>query len=158
MNDILLTTCLSLMVSDGDIDAREVELLKVRFADRGTDVEQSLQRFMKHVQQDPGGFVRSYFRQLRELELGGEEALLLADFALQMIMADEVVEYREVKFFKCIRAYLKVSDEELLERFGEAIPDFEDFLARDLVDLFAMEMLFTTSISTLTVFDEKLLS
>ena len=57
------------------------------------------------------------------------EELILIDFAIQTIKADEQIEYSEIKFFKNIRHRLKVSDENILAVF----PDIEQFLEEDIV-------------------------
>ncbi len=44
-------------------------------------------------------------------------------------MADDQIEYSEIKFFKVIRHNLKISDEKILEVY----PDIEQFLEEDII-------------------------
>jgi len=53
----------------------------------------------------------------------------LIEVAIDTIKADEKVEYSEIKFFKVIRAKLKISDDPILENH----PDFEDYLEDDII-------------------------
>ena len=54
--------------------------------------------------------------------------MILIDFAIQTIKADEQIEYSEIKFFKNIRHRLKISDENILAE----LPDIEQFLEEDI--------------------------
>lgn len=58
-----------------------------------------------------------------------QEELILIDFAIQTIKADEVIEYSEIKFFKNIRHRLQISDENILAVY----PDIEQFLEVDII-------------------------
>ena len=65
--------------------------------------------------------------------------LTLAGLALEMIAADDIIQFSEVKFFKKIRKHLqKVTDDDILEKFPEDFPveppngaPKEDFFAPD---------------------------
>lgn len=61
-------------------------------------------------------------------DLTVEEELKLVGLAIQMIEADNNIEYSEVKFFKKIRSRLSVSDEQILEHY----PGKENFLLPDI--------------------------
>jgi hypothetical protein len=74
-------------------------------------------------------FIQYYFDLLKQAQLNEEEKLTLIDFAIQIIKADEQIEYSEIKFFKNIRHRLKVSDEKILARF----PDLELYLEDDII-------------------------
>lgn len=54
--------------------------------------------------------------------------MLIIDFALKTIEADNCIEYSEVKFFKKIRDRLSINDEDILQCY----PDKEDFLLADV--------------------------
>lgn len=54
---------------------------------------------------------------LSDIDLTVEEELRLVGLAIQMIEADNNIEYSEVKFFKKIRSRLSVSDEQILEQY-----------------------------------------
>ena len=65
---------------------------------------------------------------MNSANLSETEELILIDFALRTINADEILEYSEIKFFKNIRHRLKVSDNRILI----AHPDIADFLEEDI--------------------------
>jgi uncharacterized tellurite resistance protein B-like protein len=130
---LLLTTVFCCMASDGNIDKREIELIKTMCEKLPLFKEFNFQEEISILvnQINTGGkeFISYYFDLLRETTLTEKEELTLIDFAIQTIKADEIIEYSEIKFFKNIRHRLKVSDENILAAF----PDIEQFIEADIV-------------------------
>lgn len=130
---ILLKTAFCCMASDGDIDTREIELLKSIFANnplhKDIKFDDKMNSFIKIYNEKGKSFFTFYFDLLRDSSFTEEEELAIIDIALKTIYADEVVEYSEIKFFRVIRRNLKISDEKILLSF----PDIEQFLVEDIV-------------------------
>lgn len=131
-NSLLFQTAFCCMASDGHIDSREINTIKSLceasplFKD--FDLLGEFNRLVDAINTRGKDFISSYLDSLDHCSLTEEEELNLIDFAIQVIRADEKVEYTETKFFKNIRHRLKVSDERVLEKF----PDFEQFLEKDI--------------------------
>jgi uncharacterized tellurite resistance protein B-like protein len=121
------------MASDGHIDKREVQLIKSlceksKLFD-GLNINEEFNKLVTDINAHGQVFITNYFTQLKACSLSEDEQLILLDFALQTIRADEQIEYSEIKFFKIVRHYLNVSDEAILNHF----PGVEQFLEEDIV-------------------------
>lgn len=129
---LLLKTAFCCMASDGNIDKREVELIKKMCEqsplfndfDFGTEINILLAK----INERGSEFITYYFDLLNETDLSEQEELSIIDFAIKTINADEVVEYSEVKFFKAIRKCLSISDDNVLAIY----PDLEIYLEEDI--------------------------
>ncbi len=132
-NKLLLKTAFSCMACDGDIDKREVELIKRLHKDHRTfgeiDINSELDAMLQAINKDSQQFIKGYFKKLKSIELSEANELKLVEVAIKTIKADDKVEYSEVKFFKVIRATLKIDNETILEKH----PDFEDYLEQDII-------------------------
>lgn len=130
---LLLKTAFCCMASDGHIDQREVTLIQTMCAEsplfKDFDFQGEMNALVEQINARGTEFITNYFGLLGNSTLTEEEELLLIDFAIKTIYADNVVEYAEIKFFKVIRHNLKVKDEVILAKF----PDIEDFLQADIV-------------------------
>jgi len=130
---LLLKTAFCCMASDGNIDKREIALIKTMceksplFAN--FNFEEEINTLVNKINTRGKEFISYYFDLLGKSSLTEKEELTLIDFAIQTIKADEQIEYSEIKFFKNIRHRLKVSDENILAVF----PDIEQFLEEDIV-------------------------
>jgi uncharacterized tellurite resistance protein B-like protein len=130
---LLLKTAFCCMASDGNIDQREIALIKTMceisplFKD--FNFQEEINTLVNKLNTRGKEFISYYFDLLRSSTLTEKEELTLIDFAIQTIKADEQIEYSEIKFFKNIRHRLKVSDEAILAVF----PDIEQFLEADIV-------------------------
>jgi uncharacterized tellurite resistance protein B-like protein len=120
------------MASDGNIDKREVELIKSMceksplFKELNFDEEINL--LVKKLNDRGKEFISYYFNLLQNASLTEEEELTLIDFAFNTIKADEQIEYSEIKFFKVIRKSLGISDHKILEKY----PELEEYLEEDI--------------------------
>ncbi|MBO0355870.1 hypothetical protein J0656_17760 [Muricauda ruestringensis] len=132
-NKLLLRTAFSCMACDGDIDKREVKLIKQLQKERKTfgeiDINAELDTLLLAINKDGHQFLKGYFNELTATELSEENELKLIEVAIDTIKADEKVEYSEIKFFKVIRSKLKIDNEPILEKR----PDFEDYLEQDII-------------------------
>lgn len=132
-NKLLLKTAFSCMACDGDIDKREVVLIKTMHQQNKIfgeiDINQELDNLLLEINRDGHKFLRSYFNDLSTTELSEQEELKLIEVAIGTIKADDKIEYSEVKFFKVIRSKLKIKNEPILALH----PDFEEYLEQDII-------------------------
>ncbi len=121
------------MASDGKIDKREISLIKTLFEEssyfKDFNFQEELNQLITKINTRGKEFISYYFELLNETELTEDEELILIDYALRTINADDRVEYAEIKFFKNIRHRLKVSDDKILAQH----PDIEMYLEEDIV-------------------------
>lgn len=132
-NKLLLKTAFSCMACDGDIDKREIKLIKRLHKEKKTfgdlDVNTEMENLLIAINKDGHQFMRDYFDELTTSELTEADELNLIEVAIDTIKADEKVEYSEIKFFKVIRSKLKIDNEPILKKH----PDFEDYLEQDII-------------------------
>lgn len=130
---LLLKTAFCCMIADGNIDDREITLIKSMcenfslFANLNFQEEINLQ--VEKINNEGKTFIIDYFDLLKKAQLNEQDELTLIDFAMQTINADKQIEYSEIKFFKNIRYRLNVSNEKILARF----PDIEEYLEDDII-------------------------
>jgi len=96
------------------------------------DFQTEINSLVEKINKEGKIFILSYFELLTNSSLSEEEELVLIDFAIQTILADEIIEYSEIKFFKNIRLRLKISNDKILERFSN-VPDIEQFFEQDII-------------------------
>jgi uncharacterized tellurite resistance protein B-like protein len=129
---LLLKTAFCCLACDGNIDSREVDLLKSVFSTNplysDSNFEEKLNAFIQKYNEKGKEFFGFYFDLLNQYDLSEQEELMIIDIAIKTIKADEEIQYAEVKFFKSIRSKLKVSDEVILN----AYPDIDNFLEDDI--------------------------
>lgn len=131
---LLIKTAFCCMAADGDIDKKEITVIKNLCADsplfQNFDFNTEINALLEKINNDGKGFINYYFNILNESKLSDSEELEILKFAIQTIHADEKVEYSEIKFFKAITRCLEVSDEVIIENF----PEMEMFLGDDIED------------------------
>lgn len=120
------------MACDGDIAADEIVQLK-DFAEKddswkGFDIQTAVNKGIVEINERGAAYLSDYLKEVADADLDDDGSIKLIDVAIRMIEADKKVEYSEVKFFKKIRAVLKVSDEKLFQTF----PDKEDYFLPDI--------------------------
>ena len=129
---LLLKTAFCCMASDGNIDKREVELIKKMCQQsplfKNFDFVKEINVLLVKINERGTEFIQYYFDLLNHSDLTENEELIIINFAINTINADEVVEYSEVKFFKAIRKCLNITDEKILAEY----PDLEIFLEEDI--------------------------
>jgi len=130
---LLLKTAFSCMACDGDIDKREVKLIKQLHKERKTfgqiDINSEMDNLLLAINRDGHQFLKDYFNELTDSVLSEANELKLIEVAIATIKADDKVEYSEIKFFKVIRSKLKIANEPILDKH----PDFEDYLEQDII-------------------------
>jgi uncharacterized tellurite resistance protein B-like protein len=130
---ILLRTAFVCMTSDGEIDDREVEIIrglsKSHHAFKLMEIEKEINQLLEAINQDWRSFIATFFDDLKNHSFSEEENKAILEVAIKTIYADEQVEYSEIKLFKNIRHRLKISDEKIIEAF----PQVEQFLEDDIV-------------------------
>jgi uncharacterized tellurite resistance protein B-like protein len=130
---LLLKTAFSCMACDGDIDKREIKLIKRLHKENKTfgeiDVNAEMDNLLIAINNDGHQFMKDYFDELTTSNLSEANELNLIEVAIDTIKADEKVEYSEIKFFKVIRSKLKIDNNQILEKH----PDFEDYLEQDII-------------------------
>jgi uncharacterized tellurite resistance protein B-like protein len=133
LGKILLRTAFVCMTSDGDIDDREVDIIRQLSVNhpefRLTDVGHEINQLLETINQDWKSFISVFFDDLANQSFSESENMAILEMAIKIIYADELVEYSEIKLFKNIRHRLKISDEKIIEVF----PQVEQFLEDDIV-------------------------
>lgn len=139
--ELLLKTVFCTMACDGDIAEQEIQCVKkyvekLKISD-SLNVEETLKTYVSEINALKQGFIDKYFKEIIEQSLSIEQELEIAKASVDIILADEVIEYSEIKFFKKLRSKLNVSDEEICRVLPEDsdnpnIPTKEDFLAPDV--------------------------
>ena len=121
------------MACDGDIDKREIKLIKRLHKEKKTfgeiDINSEMDNLLLAINRDGHQFLKDYFNELTTSELTEANELKLIEVSIDTIKADEKVEYSEIKFFKVIRSKLKIGNELILDKH----PDFEDYLEQDII-------------------------
>lgn len=129
---LLLKTAFCCMASDGNIDKKEVELIKKMCEQsalfKDFDFSKEINILFAKINERGTEFIQYYFDLLNNSNLSEKEELIIIDFAINTINADEVVEYSEVKFFKAIRKCLNITDDSILDVY----PDLEIYLEEDI--------------------------
>lgn len=132
-DQLLLKTAFSCMACDGDIDKREVKLIKRLHKEKKTfgeiDINLEMENLLIAINRDGQQFLKDYFNQLTTAVLSEANELKLIEVSIDTIKADDKVEYSEIKFFKVIRSKLKIGNEPILDKH----PDFEDYLEQDII-------------------------
>lgn len=131
---LLLNTAFCCMASDGNIDIREIKLIK-SLCEKSKllqmdNFEEEINSLVGQINTRGKEFITHYFQLLDSSNLTENDELTLIDFAIQTIKADDQIEYSEIKFFKNIRNRLKVSNARIMNEF----PNIDMFLEDDLVN------------------------
>ena len=143
-NELFLKTMFCCMTCDGDIAEEEKRLLKEKVEEhpeyfKEMPVDDYLHKWIDSINAEGFVFLNGYLSEIDSCNLSKEDELTLAGLALEMIAADDIIQFSEVKFFKKIRKHLqKVTDDDILEKFPEDFPGEppngapkEDFFAPD---------------------------
>ncbi len=146
-SDLLLLTAFSVMACDGDIDPKEVTLIsdleKKESLFNIENLEARLNQLVEEINKDGHGFLRNYFKKLKQAELTHDQESKLVDVTIKMIEADEIVQYTELRFFKIIHSYLKISGDEIMKEFAH-VSDIEDYVVQDIISEKYIEKLTTS--------------
>jgi uncharacterized tellurite resistance protein B-like protein len=136
---LLLKTAFCCMAADGNIDDREISLIKSMCEESplftNFNFQEEINLLVGKINSGGKSFIQYYFDLLKQSQLNEEEELTLIDFAIQTINADGQIEYSEIKFFKNIRQRLSISDEQILAHFS----DMEQYLEQDVINSTSLE-------------------
>lgn len=131
---LFLKTILCCSACDGEIAPEEISTLKSIIRNMNIfetiDVESELNKLIESLNKKGAEFLMEYVDSISELTLTEDEQLLIVKLAIDIIEADNEIQYSEVKFFKRIRRNLTISDEQILAKF----PDKEDYLLPDIIE------------------------
>ena len=154
--ELYLKTVFCCMACDGDIAKEEIELLlnyankEVKF--EGLDIKSIIDSYVEGIRNEGEIFLHQYLKELSDASLSKEEEMEVVKLAIETIEADKKIEYSEVSFFKQIRSFLRLTDQEILDKF----PGREDFLLPDIKTENAFEK-FDISFKNIT-FDPNILN
>lgn len=131
-SEIYLLTAFFCSACDGDIAPREIALVK-NWTEKSNlfgdiDVEAKLNEYVETINKYGNRFIKEFLLLLEESELSIEEQKEIIKIAIEMIEADGLIQYSEVKFFKRLRSCLNITDEEIFA----ILPDKEDYLLPDI--------------------------
>jgi hypothetical protein len=139
------------MACDGEIAKEELVQLKA-FSEQehlfgSINIDEEYNKCLVLLKQLGNDFVKSYLQLIGDVEFAEEEKLKLLEVAAKTILADNKVEYSEIKFFKKIFYKLNI-DENIVLSSLRMIEDF--WLERDLSDCFTDENYFANIDFSLT--------
>lgn len=131
-SEIYLLTAFVCSACDGDIAPKELALVK-EWSEKSDlfgdiDVEAKLNEYVDSINKYGNRFISEFLLMLEQRNLSIEVQKEVVRIAIEMIEADGLILYSEVKFFKRLRSYLSISDEEILA----SMPDKEDYLLPDI--------------------------
>ena len=147
--ELYLKTVFCCMACDGSIAEEEIKALG-RFVKntpyfKTIDTQDVINRYVREINNQGITFLMSFLKELSEAQLEEKDELVIIKLAIEMIKADNHIEYSEVSFFKKIRSRLNVSDETIL-----SCMEVEDlFLNQDIIDDDDVE--FTSSFSEFSI-------
>lgn len=132
ISEIYLLTAFVCSACDGDIAPKEVALVK-DWSEKSSlfgdiDVGAKLNEYVDSINKYGNRFIEEFLMLLSAKEFSLEEQLEIIRIAIEMIEADGLILYSEVKFFKKLRSCLNVSDEAILN----VMPEKEDYLLPDI--------------------------
>lgn len=131
--ELFLKTLFCCSACDGDIAPSEIALIKNIITGKqifaGLNVEALLNEYVKRINEKGKLFLKEFLNELSVANMSDNDQITLIDLAIQMIEADNVIQYSEVQFFKKVRWNLSISDEAILAK----LPIAEDYLLPDIV-------------------------
>lgn len=134
-NKVLLLTSVCCMACDGEIAKEEIanlkELSEEQHLFKKEELNETLPVIIKSLNEFGYEFVKSYLNLLEKSEFNEQQSIQILDVAAKTINADNKIEYDEIKFFKTIRRYLEVSDEQIMSQV-EGVEDY--WLSEDAQD------------------------
>jgi len=122
------------MACDGDIDKREIELIKSLEENEGLfgldNIQDALNELVSAINSRGKAYLQGVLASLEAAQLSDEQQLAVVRTAIRTIEADDQIEYSEIRFFKLIRSNLSIGKKYILEH----IPGInEDYLEQDIL-------------------------
>ncbi|MCQ2326548.1 MAG: TerB family tellurite resistance protein [Bacteroidales bacterium] len=121
--EFLLKIAFSCMACDGNIAEEEMNYLYKNFGQNNV-----IRCLVDSLKTRGAYFFTEFFTELERSQFTKEDELEIIKTSIDVIESDNSVEYSEIKFFKIIRSYLKISNKDILEYF----PDKEDYIYEDV--------------------------
>lgn len=151
IDNLLFLTSFCCMACDGEIAKEELVQLKA-FSEQehlfgSINIDEEYNKCLVLLKQLGNDFVKSYLQLIGDVEFAEEEKLKLLEVAAKTILADNKVEYSEIKFFKKIFYKLNIDENVVLSSL-KMIEDY--WLERDLSDGFSDESYFANIDFSLT--------
>ena len=121
------------MACDGEIAPEEYNLMK-SFSEKehlfdSLSFNEEFNKCLDILKEIGSNFINSYFQAITTIDLDEKEKLEIIDIAVRTILADNKVEYSEIKFFKSLVSSLDI-DKDLVIK---SVPNIEDYwLEEDL--------------------------
>lgn len=130
--ELFLKTAFCCMACDGNIADEEVRIIKEQSKKNdflnNLDIENLLNVYISSINSEGISFLKSYLNEVRDNNFTNDEKVQLLKIAIDIIEADNEVQYSEVKFFKEIFNCLNVP-EDLIEK---EFPDKEIYFLPDI--------------------------
>lgn len=121
------------MACDGDIDPREVDLIKKLSNEKNLfgniNISSNLDSLLNEINEKGHLFLKEYLSVLKDANLTDKEQLQIITVSIDTINADDIVEYSEIKFFKLLKSKLSISNDKILE----TLPEIEEYLEEDII-------------------------
>lgn len=148
IENLLLRTAFVCMACDGEVDKDELNLIYKIHNETSyfgaINVKEELNQLFDQLKIN-NQIILNYFKDLKNSNLSESDELKIIEVAIDTIKADQKIEYSEIKFFKVIRSYLKISNDKILNIH----PDFEEYLEDDIISESFLLKLVETSFSNL---------
>lgn len=140
---IAFKTAFSFMTCDGHIDKNEIALIRKLAAESelfgNINVDEELEFLIEVINRLGMGFLKDYFKVLKNATLTEEQELTLVEVAMDTLNADARIDYNEIKFFRIFRTLLTISDDQIRNR----VPSIsEQFLETDIFSKAYLDQLF----------------
>lgn len=124
---ILVKTAISCMASDGSINQEELKTLHHCLGEIGKD---ALQREVELFNATGKKYLKDYIDSLSDYRNDNDTILSILKIAVDIIKADNVIDYKEICFFKLIVNALNLTEQFVLDNIDGIDEDWveEDFL------------------------------
>lgn len=164
MDTILIKTAFCCMACDGDISEDEIKMLESSslLSDFSKD---DFLREVSSFKNDGKKYLKDYVALLadKSMNMLSEKKTSILRLAVDMIKADGVVKYSEIKFFKLIMSVLNVSPKFVLENIEDIDDDWvdsdfsqsKDELSKSFFGNFQLNAMDTANINQLELIKEE---
>lgn len=117
-NELYLKTAFCCIACDGEIATEELAVVKNLALEsdffENLEVEVLLNHYLEDLKTHGNAFISCYLQSIANGQLDKDEELKICHIAIKTILADKRIEYKEIAFFKRIRAKLEIVDEDIL--------------------------------------------
>jgi len=120
---LLFEMACTAVICDGHIDEREIK--ELHYIDTSTpyfndlDLSTDIDDFINNYKKIGDDVTQISLQKLKNKALTPAQQLLALEIILRVIYSDEVIDKEEVTFIRNVRDALPISDEIIIQRFGE---------------------------------------